>query len=284
MYRVQNVIRHLAGLNPRRRAIGIPKTFGLRTNVGMAVCVGTVLLITSGAGIAKASTISASLYTPSLGSNPVGIDLIGITPNSSAEIFGLGYTIQFVSPFPPGQGVVNGASPGQHAVPVAGVSGGQPEYLTGDYGSPLTTNIADSGNYLSTGLGSIVITFTNPQYSFALLWGSIDTSNSLTFNDVGNTQVTGSEVQAAAAGFVSNGYQGSGGSAYVVVDTTTPFTTVTATSGVVSFEFAGVAGSNLPFTSTPTPEPRSTLILGLALMSMAVVLRRRLASASSSSS
>jgi hypothetical protein len=249
----------------------------------MAVCVATVLLITSGAGIAKASTISASLYTPSLGSDAVVIDLIGITPDSSAEIFGFGYTIQFASPFPPGQGVVQGASSGQYAVPAAGVSGGQPEYLTGGYGSPLTTNIADSGNYLSTGLGSIVITFATPQYSFALLWGSIDTSNSLTFNDVGNFQVTGSEVQAAAAGFVSNGYQGPGGSAYVVVDTSTPFTTVTAASGVVSFEFAGVAGSNLPFTPTPEPEPRSALILGLALMSMGVVLRRRLVSASSTS-
>ena len=278
------MIRYLASLNSRRRAIAIPKTFGLRTNVMMAVCVGTVLLITSGAGIAKASTISASLYTPSLGSNPVVIDLTGVTRNSSAEVFGFGYTIQFVSPFPSDQGVVNGAASGLQAVPVAGVSGGDPEYLTGDYGSPLTANIADSGNYLSTGLGSIVITFTNPQYSFALLWGSIDTSNSLTFNNVGDLQVTGTEVQAAAAGFVSNGYQGSGGSAYVVVDTTTPFTTVTATSGVVSFEFAGVAGSNLPFTPTPAPEPRSTLILGLALMNMAVVLRRRLASASSSSS
>jgi hypothetical protein len=248
----------------------------------MAVCVATVLLITSGAGIANASTISASLYTPSLGSNPVVIDLVGTTPNSSAEIFGSGYTIQFVSPFPAGQGVVNGASSGQYAVPVAGVSGGDPEYLTGDYGSPLTANLADSGNYLSTGLGSIVITFTTPQYSFALLWGSIDASNSLTFNNVGDTEVTGSEVQAAAEGFVSDGYQGPGGSAYLVVDTTTPFTTVTAASGVVSFEFAGVAGSDLPFTPTPAPEPRSTLILGLALMSMVVVLRRRRASASPS--
>ena len=277
------MIRYFAALNPRQLAIGIPKTFSLRTNLGMAVCVATVLFITSGAGIAKASTISASLYTPSLGSSPVVVDLSGVTPKSSAEVFGFGYTIQFVSPFPPGQGVVQGASSGQYAVPVAGVSGGQPEYLTGGYGSPLTTTTANSGNYLSTGLGSIVITFTNPQYSFALLWGSIDTSNSLSFNDVGNFHVTGSEVQAAAAGFVSNGYQGSGGSAYVVVDTSTPFTTVTAASGVVSFEFAGVAGSNLPFTSTPVPEPRSTLILGfLALMRMAVVLRRRLASASSS--
>jgi hypothetical protein len=166
----------------------------------------------------------------------VVIDLIGVTLNSSAEIFGVGYKIQFVSPFPPGQGVVQGASPSLFAVPVAGVSGGQPEYLTGNYGSPLTTTAAGSGNYLSTGLGSIIITFTNPQYSFALLWGSIDASNSLTFNDVGHFQVTGSQIQSAAAGFVSNGYQGPGGSAYVAVDTSTPFTTVTAASGVVSFD------------------------------------------------
>lgn len=275
--RVQNVIRYLAGSNPRL-AIEIPKTLSLRTNLArIALCVGTVLLITAGASIAKADTISASLYTPSLGSNPVVIDLFGITLNSTVEIFGSGYTIQFVSPFPSGQGVVQGASSGQYAVPVAGVSGGQPEYLTGDYGSLLTTNIANSGNYLSTGLGSIVITFTTPQYSFALLWGSIDTSNSLTFNDVGSFQVTGSELQAAAAGFVSNGYQGPGGSAYVAVDTSTPFTTVTAASGVVSFEFAGVAGSNLPF--TPTPEPASIWYLcGIAVGIGIIGLRRKVSS------
>jgi hypothetical protein len=233
-------------------------------------------LITAGASIAKADTIAASLYTPSLGSNPVVIDLFGITLGSTAEIFGSGYTIQFVSPFPSGQGVVQGASSGQYAVPVAGVSGGQPEYLTGDYGSLLTTNIADSGDYFSTGLGSIIITFTTPQYSFALLWGSIDTSNSLTFNDVGSFQVTGSEVQAAAAGFVGNGYQGPGGSAYVAVDTSTPFTTVTATSGVVSFEFAGVAGSNLPFTSAP--EPASIYLCGIAVGIGIIGLRRKVSS------
>jgi hypothetical protein len=243
----------------------------------MAVCVGTVLLITAGAGIARANTIYyASLYTPALGSNPVVVDLTGIAPDSSADIFGSGYTIQFVPPFPSDQGVVRGAFPGQYAVPVAGVSSSQPEYLTGDYGSPLTTSVAESGNYLSTGLGSIVITFANPQTKFALLWGSIDTSNSLTFNDAENSQVTGSEVQAAAMGFVSNGYQGPGGSAYVVVDTSTPFTTVTATSGGISFEFAGVAGSNLPF--DPTPEPAGVYLCGMGVGIGMVLLRRKVSS------
>jgi hypothetical protein len=73
----------------------------------------------------------------------------------------------------------------------------------------------------------------------------------LTFNDAARFVVTGSEVQTAAAGFVSNGFQGPGGSAYVVVDTSTPFTTVTAASTQISFEFAGVAVANAHFTFIP---------------------------------
>jgi hypothetical protein len=81
------------------------------------------------------------------------------------------------------QGVVNADVAGSHAVPVAGMTGGSAEYLTGNFGSALTTDIAASGNYFSTGLGTITITFASPQTSFALLWGSIDTGNSLRFND-----------------------------------------------------------------------------------------------------
>ena len=60
-------------------------------------------------------------------------------------------------------------------------------------------------------------------------------------------------VQAAAAGFVTNGFQGPGGSAYVVVNTSTPFTTVTATSNVVSFEFAVSRQLLLPSSSRLRP-------------------------------
>ena len=131
---------------------------------------------------------------------------------------------------------------------MGGVTGGLAEYLTGGFGSSLSTNIGASGNYLSTGLGgTITINFVLPQTSFALLWGSIDGGNLLRFNDASNFNVTGTAVQAAAAGFVGSGFQGPGGSAYVVVNTDTPFTTVTATSSVISFEFVPIAASTTPF-------------------------------------
>ena len=105
-----------------------------------------------------------------------------------------------------------------------------------------------------------------PQTSFALLWGSIDGGNLLRFNDASNFNVTGTAVQAAATGFVSNGFQGPGGSAYVVVNTDTPFTTVTASSSDISFEFQPIAASTTPF-EISNPEPA-----GFALMAGGILL------------
>jgi hypothetical protein len=119
-----------------------------------------------------------------------------------------------------------------------------------------------AGNYLSTGAGGrITINFLVPQTSFALLWGSIDLGNFLTFNDASNFNVTGTAVQAAASGFVSNGFQGPGGSAYVVITTDTPFTTVTANSSVLSFELDPIAASTTPF-DTANPEPAGFVLMG----------------------
>jgi hypothetical protein len=179
---------------------------------------------------------------------------------------GSGYSISFAN-VGPVQGVVQGdLLPTGHAVPVAGVAGGSPEYLTGGFGSSLTTHIDTSADYLSTGTGTITITFATPQTSFALLWGSIDTGNSLSFNDASHFTVTGTMVQAAAAGLVGFGFLGAGGSAYAVVDTDTPFTTVSATSNNISFEFTPLAASTTPL-DPPAPEPA-----GLALMAGGILV------------
>jgi hypothetical protein len=229
------------------------------------------------ANVAKADTITASLFTPQVptGTAPVLVDLNGITVPSSATINGTGFTVMFS--VPAGQGVVQGTIEPIHAVPVGGVTGTTPEYLTGGFGSPLTTNIADSGNYLSTGTGTITITFASPETSLALLWGSIDSSNDLKLNDAANFDVTGTAVQAAAAGFISNGFQGPGGSAYVVIDTDTPFTTVTLTSGVVSFESAGIAANSSPFSTVP--EPSNVALIAAAALGVIALVRRRTAGA-----
>ena len=234
----------------------------------IAVSVGTALLLAASAGIANASTITASLYLPDAGLGPVVIDLTGITTTpSQAPFSGPGYSVSFA--VNAGQGVVRGALGGRYAIPVAGVTGGNAEYLTGDYGSTLTTDPADSGNYFSTGTGAIAMNFNQPEYWLALLWGSIDTENLLTFKNGNNTvfTVSGTDVQNAAAGFVSNGFQGPGGSAYVLVHTDTPFTSVIASSGVVSFEFGGVVGSAVP-------EPGTWCLFGLGIG--IVALRRRI--------
>ncbi len=219
-------------------------------------------------GTAGANTITADLFSPlaPAGSAPIVIDLTGISDPLQTPLNGTGYSISFAG-VGANQGLVQGGLGGAHAVPVAGVAGGSAEYMSGNFGSPQTTDVDVSANYLSTGAGTITINFVSPVTSFALLWGSIDTGNSLRFNDASNFVVTGSEVQSAAAGFVSNGFQGPGGSAYVVVNTDTPFTTVTATSSVISFEFAPLAASNTPFDPPDAPEPGAlTLMAGGILL------------------
>jgi hypothetical protein len=240
----------------------------------IAVSLGTALLVAASTGMANAATIEASLFSPEAGPGPVVIALSGISPTPSQTGFSVAdYSISFLPGFSSGQGIVNGPSDSHYAIPVAGVDGALPEYLTGDFGSALTSAAGSSGNYFSTGTGSIVITFTTPQTWLALLWGSVDTGNHLSFNDIAGSVVTGQEVQDATAGFVGNGYQGAGGSAYVIVHTDTPFTTVTAGSSVVSFEFGGVAGSDSGFTTVP--EPGSAWLLFGAGIGI-VALRRKL--------
>jgi hypothetical protein len=227
----------------------------------------TVLSTVLSLGLAEANTVTASLFSPlaPTGSALIVVDLTGFTAGPHTTLSGAGYSINFDA-VGSDQGLVQGTLGGSHAVPVGGFADGSAEYLTGGFGSALSTNIGAAGNYLSTGPGTITISFASPQTSFALLWGSIDGGNLLRFNDASNLNVTGTAVQAAATGFVSNGFQGPGGSAYVVVNTDTPFTTVTASSSVISVEFEPIAASTTPF-ETSNPEPA-----GFALMAGGILL------------
>jgi hypothetical protein len=206
------------------------------------------------------------------------IELQGISTPSQTTIDTAGYTITFSS-MQAGEGVVQNSVPNLAAVPVAGASGGSPEYLTGNYGSALTSSIGSSGNYLSTGGGTITITFKTAQTAFALLWGSIDGTgtnmNRVTVEN-GSTvvgTVTGADAASALGnGFEPNGGQGTGGSGYITINSGTAFTTLVFTSMQPSFEFTGIVGSTDPI---GTPEPMSLAMLGTGLLGLGAVLRRR---------
>jgi hypothetical protein len=180
------------------------------------------------------------------------------------------------------QGVVQGhgydPSPCCYAVPVAGPG---PEYLTGGFGSPLTSEISSSGLYFSTGQTSqgITIHFRDSQNSLAFLWGSIDgtpgSQNLVSFGDGhGNLigTVTGHQVETAAG--TINGFQGFDGSAWVVLTPVDGFRDVTFSSGIVSFEFAGVAAGTFK-----VPEPSAALLLAMmgGVLLAFVAVRKRLA-------
>ena len=239
---------------------------GLRLKtITSATLIVTALFL--GPGLCSGALITAD--TRSIAGLPpvlVVVDLPNVTDPSQDTILGNGYTVTFDN-VAANEGVVKNTTAGVAAVPVAGELAGQLQFLSGGIGSQLNT--VGDGPYLSTGLGKITITFDSPQNVFGLLWGSIDWGNQLSFNDAAGTVVTGRDIQKILNpdGSFTNGYQGFGGSAYVIVRTDA-FTSVTATSDVPSFEFDGVAAGH-------APEPASCLLFGLGMGSIALAAYRR---------
>lgn len=237
-----------------------------------ALLASAILGVSATLGSAQAALItSADLFAPLL---PVGttntiVGVQGVSTPSQTTLSRPGYTISFN--VADNQGIVQGSIPSSiHAVPVAGITpGGQATYLTGDFGSAQTTNPDESGNFLSTGTGRITVTFDQAQISLALLWGSIDSSNLVTFGNTAGDTLSGSQVQALAAGFAGNGFQGPRGSAYVVAVSDSPFTSVTFSSGVTSFELASIVASVGQISTVPLPA--SAPMFGAALMGLAAM-------------
>ncbi|MCX6967431.1 MAG: hypothetical protein NTZ46_06545 [Verrucomicrobia bacterium] len=158
------------------------------------------------------------------------------------------------------------------------LNSGAPPYYSGAtaaFFGETPNNGPDATRYLAlNGGGSATFNFATPQNYFGLLWGSVDSYNSLTFYDAANNNlgtVTGSNFAES----VSMGNQGLNGTTYVNVTSPTAFTKVVASSGAVAFEFDDVAfgrTGNLAL----APEPGSIwALLALSIPMAFSTLRQR---------
>jgi len=158
--------------------------------------------------------------------------------------------------------VVQGSdnNPQTYAPPVLSVSNGL------GFGSPDQVTGPDATHYLTTGIGSATLDFTTPQTYFGLLWGSIDSYNTLTFYDSANQSVGSVSGQASWIAPALLGNQGANATAYVNITSTLAFTKVVASSTQNAFEFDNVA---------IVPEPSTYVAGGLALLPLLFGLRSR---------
>ena len=139
----------------------------------------------------------------------------------------------------------------------------------------LPTTGPDTSTYLSTGIGSVELTFSGPQQHFGLLWGSVDAYNSLEFFNGGTSVglLTGADVAASA-----NGDQGVNGTFYVNISSSLSFDRVVASSTQYAFEFDNVAvGAVANLHAVPEPGSLAMAGIGLSLVGVAALRRRRLA-------
>jgi len=189
--------------------------------------------------------------------NGLPVNAVNGAPNAAGGVAGPGLTVSFV----PDGGTVAGAVNNVNAAP----------YLSGQngngFGNPNQSTGADATTYLTSG-GSAnseaVLSFAAAQTYLGILWGSVDTYNTLSFYN-GSTlvgKVVGQNIMDNVFTHqqitMGNGVQTVNGTAYVNINSTLPFNRVVATSSQYAFEFDNVAYSAIP-------EP-TTLVAGCLLL------------------
>jgi hypothetical protein len=151
-----------------------------------------------------------------------------------------------------GAQIVNGSLSGQYAAPwVGGPSGGP-----------------DTNNYVSVfGGTSASFSVASGSTYFGLLWGSVDTYNTITFYNNGNQvgSLTGQDVVNLVNNLITTGGPGANtnwdyqGTVYANITSTLPFNQVVMSSSGNSFEFDEVA------TVSAVPLPAALPLFGAAL-------------------
>lgn len=172
----------------------------------------------------------------------------------------------------PSAGVVQGGVSGLYAAP----------YLSGGNGSgfgPGGTDQADGPDatpYITAGStganpnSAVTLVFPSLEQYMGILWGSVDTYNTLSLYN-GDTLVgtiTGSDVIASP-----DGNQGVDGTVYVNIDALTSayaFNEAVLTSSQFAFE-----ADNLAFNPRPVPEPAGVAVLCLGLIAIGAARARK---------
>jgi PEP-CTERM motif-containing protein len=163
-------------------------------------------------------------------------------------------------------GAVSGSFAGEYAAPYLSNSNGAL------FGDP-TVSGPDATTYVSSIAGNSTVTFAmpGPELYFGLLWGSVDTYNTLTFlNAQGNSvgTIVGTNVTANA-----NGNQGAQGTFYVNINSSLPFTTVVASGG--TFEIDNVAYNQSIPTAVPEPSTWAWMLVGIGSLGGCTLRRRK---------
>ncbi|MHB1208017.1 MAG: Npun_F0296 family exosortase-dependent surface protein [Rhodospirillaceae bacterium] len=215
-------------------------------------------------GTGVACSAQASFFiSAAVGGAPSGVSYVNFDNLALGAAGGTsgGVGVSFASD---GQ-VVNGASTGLYAAPFISNSNGA---LFGD----ATVSGVDTTNYITSGVGKVTLTMPGSEKYLGLLWGSVDTFNTLEFF-IGSTSVgtvTGADIFAFATGD-----QGVNGTYYANIVSSLAFDSVVATSTSHAFEIDNVAYNP----TSPLPEPISLGLMGFGLLGLGAARRRKAAKA-----